>query len=173
MNERHHLCTLLHGHALRIIPPTPPLQYQEKPCQNQCLKSAGTEPTYSDSSQLGAIGRTLGESITKVDLAVQQRKENTEVNVILQAGKLNPPPGIQRAPTAPLGDIAADTTVRKDTGNRPYYRLIEGPYFLSKTTSSQDHRSITNFPSFANTGATFTYWYRHTPCAVSDCGTCE
>ena len=155
---------------LRVIPLPPPPQYQEKPCQNQCLKMAGTEPTYADSSQLGAMGRTLGESITKVDLAVQQRKENTEVNVILQAGKLNPPPGIQRAPTAPLGNIAA-TTVRNDVGARPYYPLVEGPYFLSQTTTN--HRSITNFPSFQNTGATFTFWYRHTPCAVADCGTCE
>jgi hypothetical protein len=117
------------------------------------------------------MGRTMGESISKVDLHVRENKENTEVNVILQSGKLNPSPAAVRSPVGPLGNIAAETTVRTDTGNRQYYRLVEGPYFLSKTTSN--HRSITSFPSFANTGATFTYWYRHTECAVEDCGTCK
>ena len=117
------------------------------------------------------MGRTLGESITKNDLAFQQQKEQAEVNVILQTGKINPPPASVRAPTAPLGNIAAVTTTLTDSGNRIYHRLVEGPFFLSKTTS--DHRLITNFPSFTNTGATFTYWYRHTSCAVADCGTCE
>ena len=138
--------------------------------RNGPQKTSGTEPEYSDSSEIGAMGRTVGESISKVDLRVQQRKENTEVNVILQAGKMNPAPATVRSPEGPSGNIAAETTLRTDTGNRQYYRLVEGPYFLSKTTSN--HRSITNFPIFADTGATFTYWYRHTANTGTG-GTCK
>jgi hypothetical protein len=37
--------------------------------------STGTEPQFADTSQIGTLGRSLGESITKVDLKVQNRKE--------------------------------------------------------------------------------------------------
>jgi hypothetical protein len=144
--------------------------YWGKLSRNGPQKTAGTEPEYADSSEIGAMGRMIGESISKVDLRVQQRKENTEVNVILQAGKMNPAPATVRSPVGPLGNIEAELTSRTDTGNRMYYRLVEGPSFLGETTNN--HRSITNFPSFFNTGATFTYWYRHTASANTG-GTCK
>jgi hypothetical protein len=37
--------------------------------------STGTEPQFADTSQIGTLGRSLGESITQVDLKLQNRKE--------------------------------------------------------------------------------------------------
>lgn len=52
--------------------------------------------------------------------------------------------------------------VDRHAGNNSYYLLIRGPARLSKTSGEQA-RFLTHVPSFRGTGATFSYWYRHTP----------
>jgi hypothetical protein len=103
--------------------------------------------------------------------------QDTQVNVILQAGRLNPPAATARSPRGPLGDIAAATTTTNDVGNRPFYQLLTGPYLLDSTNGDPDasnpDRYISNVPSFSGTGATFTYWYRPNCGEGNYCGSCE
>ena len=123
--------------------------------------STGTTPDATDSSPIAGIGRALGESITKVDLAVSRRQTSSQINVALQEAKANPPPAVTRSPTAPEGVInASATNGNTDAKGNKYTQLVLGPYFLSSTKTSGNHRTISGYPSFAGTGATFTYWYR-------------
>lgn len=52
--------------------------------------------------------------------------------------------------------------IDQHAGNHSYYSLIAGPARLSKT-SGEKARLLTHLPTWSGTGATFSYWYRHTP----------
>lgn len=135
--------------------------------------STGTQPEFTDSSQIGTLGRSLGESINQVDLKVRGRTADSQINVILQASSLNPTPATVRSPRGPLGDIPAAITTTNDAGNRPFYQLLIGPYLLDDTstdTTPNPDRYISNAPSFSGTGATFTYWYRPNCPSGAYCG---
>ena len=123
--------------------------------------STGSEPEYGEDSEIGVIGRALGEGVTKVDIAVGGREEKTQINVILQSGKDNPPPPTVRSPAAPFGQIAANPTPIND-GTHTYTSLFLGPGLLTSSAGRPvtDHRTITGAPGFSGTGATFTYWAR-------------
>ena len=124
--------------------------------------STGTQPdSDADSASQGGASRALGESITKVDLAVQARKEDTQLNVILQDGQNNPPPPTKLPPKHPGGDIQAAATPTNDTAKREYYSLLGekiGPWYLDKTDqgATKQDRKILGAPTFAGTGATLT-----------------
>jgi hypothetical protein len=81
-----------------------------------------------------------------VDIAVNSREEKTQINVMLQAGKDNPPPATARSPDAPFGAIAANANPLNDTGKRTYHSLYLGPGKLSSSLGRTDHRTITGMP---------------------------
>lgn len=78
-----------------------------------------------------------------MDIAVNEREEKTQINVMLQAGKNNPPPATVRSPDAPFGAIAANPTPIKDTANKTYHSLYLGPGLLSSSAENGNHRTIT------------------------------
>lgn len=55
------------------------------------------------------------------------------------------------------------------TIGRNYYHLLPNTHKLSKTTDA-DARYLSNVPDFVGTGATISFWYRHTQCSVKTCG---
>ena len=48
-------------------------------------------------------------------------------------------------------------------GGLSYYQLLTGPYSLGEIAETEQ-RYLTKMPSWANTGATWSWWYRHIPC---------
>jgi len=60
------------------------------------------------------------------------------------------------------GAAIHNTSIDQQAGGKHFYSLIPGQVRLT-ATSDGDARYLTHVPSFNNTGATVSYWYRHTP----------
>lgn len=134
--------------------------------------SSGSEPQEVQDSDVAHLGRTLGDAVSAVTHRLAARQDDSHLNLIVQNAKADAPPAPMRAPAAPLGNMNASQIRDIDSGNRAYYSLAKGPFLLTSTEglAADQHRTITNVPSFAGTGATVSYWYRHTACASEDCG---
>jgi len=111
------------------------------------------------------------QDTAKILRAADDQKRNTEVIDLVAALRHEaaiPATAATSVAAAPHGAIAVDPIVRNDTNTgREYHSLFLGPGVLTRPTVMNDTdtlagpRTLTNMPTFRDTGVTISWWHRH------------
>ena len=137
--------------------------------------STGSQPFDVDQPELLSFRRSLENEIAQVHAAVTKRQEELDIVETARAGTLTVPPAYE-APQMPLQlvlESGSNGTLisHADSQGRNFHQIFTGPFRSGEQSDGAQGGNTDpgGLPSFAGTGMTLSFWYRHVTCVQEPC----